>query len=315
MSKKHWKQSSTYQILFGDEIVPGYVPFYYRVYLMFLKLRRSLTHRRSNTDATAILPVDRIDDTARTLVLGARQEPLINKTYSHIEADLKTDKCRAITDEIDALKDDLHAKGLRFTSAAGSFKSKDFVPARERNKLWENIWILAHADAKKGDAILDLGGASTILSYYLASIGNSVVCVDNDWGCHGIVYNARYVAKRMHWPLKVYNRDLALTLPFGDNSFDKVFCVCVLEHLTSEVRRNVMKEISRVLKPGGIAALTFDYDSGRDDARFDKGLRYALGEQLKRDILDSCGLSIMGNQTLSDDCPADFFLGAMFLMK
>jgi SAM-dependent methyltransferase len=315
MSKKHWKQSSTYQILFGDEIVPGYVPFYYRAYLMFLKLRRSLTHRRSNIGEAAILFVDRIDDTARTLALGTRQEPLINKTYSHIEADLKTDKCRAITNEIAALKDDLHAKGLRFTSAAGSFKSKDFIPAKERNKLWENVWVLAHAGAKKGDAILDLGGASAILSYYLASMGSPVVCVDNDWGCHGIVYNARFVAKRMRWPLKVYNRDLALTLPFDDNSFDKVFCVCVLEHLTSEVRRNVMKEISRVLKTGGVAAFTFDYDARRHDARFDKGIRYALGDRLKNDILGPSVLSVMGNQTLTDDCPADFFLGTMFLKK
>lgn len=302
-------------MLLGDEIVPGCVPFYYRAYLMFLKLRRSVEHHRSHTAVAAKLPFEQIEDTKRTLVLGARQEPLINKTYSHIEDDLKRDLCRTISNEIDVLKDELQTEGLRFTSAAGSFKSKDFVPTKERNKLWENVWVLAHANAKKGDSILDLGGASAIFSFYLASKGCSVACVDNDWGCHGIVYNARFVAKRMHWPLKVYNRDLAQPLPFDDNSFDKIFCVCVLEHLTSEVRKKVAKEIGRVLKPGGIAALTFDYDSGRDDARFDKGLRYAFEEKLKNDFLDPCGLSVMGNQTLSDDCPADFFLGAMFLMK
>lgn len=311
---KTFRQSSTYQMLFGEEIVPRYVPFYYRAYLMFLKLRRSMAHRRSKPSLTSRSTVEKIDDT-KILVLGARQEPLINKTYSHIEGDLKSGPCRAISSEIDVLKNDLHARGLRFTSAAGSFKTKDFVPTKERNKLWENAWVLAHANIKKGDTVLDLGGASTILSFYLASKGCSVTCVDNDWGCHGIVYNARYVARRMRWPLKVHNRDLALPLPFDSNVFDKVFCVCVLEHLTSEARKTVAKEIGRVLKPGGIAALTFDYDSGRDDARFDKGLRYAHGDKLKLDILAPSGLSVMGNQALSDDCPQDFFLGTMFLMK
>ena len=42
-------------------------------------------------------------------------------------------------------------------------------------------------------------------------------------------------------------------MPFKDNSFDAVLCNHVLEHVTDDIR--AMKEIVRVLKPGGFAIL------------------------------------------------------------
>lgn len=46
----------------------------------------------------------------------------------------------------------------------------------------------------------------------------------------------------------------ALELPFADASFDALTCVEVLEHLTDEDR--AVRELARVLKPGGVLALT-----------------------------------------------------------
>jgi len=89
----------------------------------------------------------------------------------------------------------------------------------------------------------------------------------------------------------------------------------VLEHLSSDVRRKTMSEINRVLKPGGLVAMTFDYDASRNDPRFDNGLRYGLKDQLFRDILEPASMEIVGNQTLIDNCPNSFFLGSLFLRK
>jgi ubiquinone/menaquinone biosynthesis C-methylase UbiE len=44
----------------------------------------------------------------------------------------------------------------------------------------------------------------------------------------------------------------AETLPFGTGSFDIVTCVYLFHELPNEVRRRVVQEISRVLKPGGL---------------------------------------------------------------
>lgn len=46
----------------------------------------------------------------------------------------------------------------------------------------------------------------------------------------------------------------ALSLPFADGTFDKIICSEVLEHIPSY--RQALKEISRVLKPGGTLAVS-----------------------------------------------------------
>ena len=53
----------------------------------------------------------------------------------------------------------------------------------------------------------------------------------------------------------------ATALPFADASFDAVFSVSVIEHLPYDTDGAMMREIARVLRPGGLAALTFPYRS------------------------------------------------------
>jgi SAM-dependent methyltransferase len=42
-----------------------------------------------------------------------------------------------------------------------------------------------------------------------------------------------------------------VTFPFEDGSFDKVFSSLVFHHLNAETKRNSLRELRRVLKPGG----------------------------------------------------------------
>lgn len=314
-NRKTWKQSSTYQMLFGQAIVPAYVPFYYRIYLLWRKLLRSIKGRLAKEKYQNLARQEILNASNQILSLGETKTPLINKTFSNLKIDLEREDVKATVFELQELQNNLASKELKFTSAAGSFKAKDYIPSKELNKMWENAWILVNTRPGPKDIVLDLGGASAIFSFYLGSKGCGVYCIDNDWGCQGIVYNARYVAKKMHWPIKIYNRDLALRLPFKDCFFDKVFCICVLEHLSSLVRQNVMREISRVLKPGGLAGFTFDYDAGRNEPHSDKGIRYMLKETFINDVLSPSKLEIFGNQSFVDDCPPNFFLGTLFLRK
>ncbi len=314
--KRPFTQSSTWQILFGDAIVPRCVPLTYRLYLFVKKLRRSLAKRRRAPAATApAAGTGEPEPFIKEPHLGWRDSPVINKTVSAIDEDLARSDVDAVVRDLARLKALLEEKRLRTTSAAGSFKQKDFVPSKEKNKLWENAWLLAHAPVAANEEVLDIGGASTLFSFYLAWKGAAVSVVDNDWGLHGLIYNARHVARVMRWPMKVLNHDLCEPLPFADGAFDKVYCVCVLEHLSPQIRQKTMAEVHRVLRPGGVCGLTIDYDAGRCDPGMDQGLRFGFFQKLQRDVLAPSRLSLLGNQALTDDCPPEFFLGTLFLRK
>lgn len=48
----------------------------------------------------------------------------------------------------------------------------------------------------------------------------------------------------------------ALSLPFKENTFDAVIMIAVIHHIPPEEHPQVLKEIQRVLKPGGRALIT-----------------------------------------------------------
>ncbi|MEA3489286.1 MAG: class I SAM-dependent methyltransferase [Candidatus Omnitrophota bacterium] len=310
------RQHSIPAILFGDSIVPGYVPFYHRLFLLWCKFYRSAKRKVISPFRPAAVSLDNeIPEQERVVVLGDRSEPFINKTFMEMDDDLKREDVKETVVEIKRLEKILGDKGLKFTTPAGTFKEKDRNPRNERTKLWENVWVLANSNVHPKDVILDIGGASTIFTFMLAHKGHEVHVVDNDWGNHGIVYNARYVSGRMGWDMKLYRKDISKKLPFKDGFFDKIFSICVLEHLPSCLRRTMMREINRVLKPGGIAGFTFDYDINRNTPGLDKGIRYALDGRLAADILEPSSLEVYGNNRLVDDCLPETFLGTLFLRK
>jgi ubiquinone/menaquinone biosynthesis C-methylase UbiE len=104
--------------------------------------------------------------------------------------------------------------------------------------------------------ILDAGGGEGLLQYSLAARCASVVNVD----C-----SEAYIGKVLAGPLYGYFRNIRYEvgdirkLEYPNDHFDKVFCVSVLEHMTTQT--DVMaaaKEMYRVLKPGGHLVLTVD---------------------------------------------------------
>lgn len=296
---------------------PQYIPFYYIVFLIFRKvIRQGLLRHLEAIAKKNPMNLEFCDGPGQwTEKNQLKNTAAINKPAFWINEDLKKPHIAELVNRINTLKALLDSRQLRYCSPAGTFNPNTYLERTEKVKMWENVWLIHHAGVRPGYVVLDLGGASTLFSFYLASIGCSVRVIDNDWGNCGIIYNTNYVGKKMNWDIKAYDLDLDRTLPFKNASFDRVFCVCVLEHLPCEARRFVMKEANRVLKVGGIIGITIDYDSGRDGLLSDKGLRFAYREKIERDIIRPSDLTLFGTCDWTDTDPQSKFLGALFLKK
>lgn len=70
---------------------------------------------------------------------------------------------------------------------------------------------------------------------------------------------------------------LATSLPIKTESCDHVVCVDTFEHMSLLGRRETLKEILRVLKPGGDALIAFP--CGEPARRFEQKLRQSLSRQ------------------------------------
>ncbi|HET7087081.1 MAG TPA: glycosyltransferase [Anaerolineae bacterium] len=107
--------------------------------------------------------------------------------------------------------------------------------------------LLDYLELQDGDQVFDCGCG---MGFYLMVMGKlrrlRLVGLDGD-------------LERLHWaqrervPAALSSGDI-LRLPFADESFDKVLMSEVLEHLGDD--RHALREIYRVLRPGGIAAFS-----------------------------------------------------------
>ena len=48
------------------------------------------------------------------------------------------------------------------------------------------------------------------------------------------------------------------SLPYRAGTFDRIFCISTLEHMTVEARAGALREFYRALRPGGVAVITMD---------------------------------------------------------
>lgn len=239
---------------------------------------------------------------------------LINKTMDR--GDLFRKDCLKVIEELEALMRELKRRELKYGSWLGvldlqSYQNRlsQLFNECERGtnyesfpnafddinipwfKYWEISWIYMNSGVKKGDEVLDMGGSSSLFSFYLAHKGCKVFTIDIKGD---LVQNANYVAKKMGWEMRnaVINM-LDIEEHFEKGSFDYIFSICVFEHLESNDRIKVMSQVERLLKSLGQFCITFDYLSPcKNDF---------IGPVEIYQFINSSGLKVIGNQTFFDN--------------
>lgn len=233
---------------------------------------------------------------------------IINKTMEL--SDLESDRARNIIMELNDLIGDLKKNNLKISSWYGNFEltgNKDTAEWVNRGYnykpidqavddknfpwflYWEIVWVVMNAEFSKGQKVLDLGGSSSLFSYYLASKGIDVTTIDLQ---AQLVKNANQVAQQTGWRLKNYLMDMR-KLDF-DYRFDHITSICVYEHIPMYDRVEINKFIEKLLLPSGRFSITFDY---RNPSRL---VRINTPNDVYEQFVKPSGFVVRGNQNFYD---------------
>lgn len=146
-----------------------------------------------------------------------------------------------------------------------------------RHKMWEyargTAFTLAalpseHVADSTKMRVLDFGGGATLPVFYLAYCGCEVVSLDVD---AKLTDHTNRIALQRGWKLRGLTTDITQRDARKElGSFDAAISFSVLEHLPKNLQPVAIARIARLLKPGGVLALTCDYGA---DAPVENALR------------------------------------------
>jgi SAM-dependent methyltransferase len=108
---------------------------------------------------------------------------------------------------------------------------------------------------------VDIGGSLTGMQFVLDKMGLSVVNVDPGeaapmgWPVDARTFKALNRAFRTHVELR---RAFLEQAGIEDASVDRVFCISTLEHVPDDGIESILREVRRILRPGGQCVLTVD---------------------------------------------------------
>jgi len=207
------------------------------------------------------------------------------------------------------LPDHSDVNQARYPWAVGLLGKPSLYAAR----MWEYPFAILSAELQPGMKCVDVGCGMTAFTIYLKEYAEcEVVGVDPDIFRSGMKYKGHGVSLNFieKTGLKIMMGGME-NIPLPSNSFDRVFCLSVIEHVPADIAKRGMQEIARICKPGGRAIITIDVNMFSEISRpldliWDSGLS-PLGEIDLRWPFRRFGIFFDGKQ------PADVF--GMTLVK
>jgi ubiquinone/menaquinone biosynthesis C-methylase UbiE len=175
---------------------------------------------------------------------------------------------------------------------------------------WRNIEVPAvinRLQVRPGQRVLDIGSPKLPSLFIWRWLGADVYATDLfpyffEEYSH---YADRLRGPNVNADYHIEQQD-ARQLRYPDNYFDRVYAISVLEHIEEEGDSKAMREIARVLKPGGLCCLTVPFADHYRESTIDREIyfkkpvdgqpvfyeRHYDRESLKRRLILPSGLSL-----------------------
>lgn len=166
-------------------------------------------------------------------------------------------------------------------------------------RAWEYVRLLDILDIPDGASILDVGGAGTPLTFYLAAVKKCrVTTVDLQ---SELVDHTNTVALQQNWQIQAVCQDF--TQYTTDEIFDYAISLSVIEHMRDEVKAKTMEKMGHLLKPDGKIGITFDFGQTTIYEGNDSGEVYCQitsVDAIKNWIIDPSNCKLLGEFSFSE---------------
>jgi len=130
-------------------------------------------------------------------------------------------------------------------------------------RLWEYPFAVLEGEPE-GKTCADIGCGMSAFTLYLHACG-TVTGVDPDLFTHGVKHLGHGVSQDFLKRTGLDIRQSTHELP--SDHFDRVFCISVIEHVSRRKVHGMVRDMARILKPGGLLVMTVDVNIEYDMAR------------------------------------------------
>jgi SAM-dependent methyltransferase len=156
--------------------------------------------------------------------------------------------------------------GLRFYAFTSAFGAGRFLPRYDFFRFLEHGLMYEHLDLRSENRVLDVGAGYSIFPLFLASQRQyEVHIIDNEAALPGVkAFHERKLKKlglmkELHEGKVAVELQDARRLSYPAASFDRIVCISMINVVPQAGDSEIMKEIGRVLRPGGLAIVSFPY--------------------------------------------------------
>ena len=135
------------------------------------------------------------------------------------------------------------------------FRKNDIYPCKSGyTRDWEYPWSYLNSNLKDSLKILDIGSGNSDFPSFLKNKGHDVSITDipnkKGWGIKEFLKKNKKIKYRI---------DNVKNMSWKSNTFDRVYCISVLEHMKNKQDIiQALTEIKRVVKKNGLIVLTYD---------------------------------------------------------